>query len=158
MRVREIMRTPPATISPDASVAEAARRALDEGVPGFAVVDATGRVLGVVGQRDLVAKHARVHFPTYFGLLGGIIPINTRRTDEELRRALSVTVRELMTDDPAEVSPDADVDDAASEMVEQDADPLLVMDDGRLVGTVGHTEIIRLLVVEETDDIGPAGR
>lgn len=157
MKVREIMRTPAATIGPEMHVAAAARRVLDEGVPGFAVVDTGGTVLGVVGVRDLVAKHARVHAPTYIGLLGSVFTFNRERTDEEVRRALSVTVGELMTRDPAVVDADADVDDAASEMVERDADPLLVMEDGRLVGTLGHTEIIRLLVVEESDDGEPGG-
>ncbi|GAC1443006.1 MAG: hypothetical protein NVSMB52_00850 [Chloroflexota bacterium] len=151
MKVRDIM-MPPSGVTTDTRVTDAARRVLSEGLSGLPVLGESGEVLGLVTQRDLVAKHARIHAPTYIGILGGIIPLNTHRTDEDLRRVFSVTVGDLMTTDPVMIGPDMEVDDAAGEMVDEDADPLLVVEDGRLVGTVSHSDIIRLLILEESNE------
>jgi CBS domain-containing protein len=152
MKVRDIMTTDIPTIHADTKVTDVARIVLERGLPGLPVVDDAGRVLGVVTHTDLVAKHARVHMPRYIGLLGAVIALDRHRTDEELRHALGVTAADLMTAESASVSPDAEVDDAASLMVEESADPLLVLENGRLVGVLTQANVIRLLLIEETDD------
>jgi CBS domain-containing protein len=106
----------------------------------------------VVTHTDLVEKHARVHAPLYLGLLGGILPLDTHRTEDELRHALGVTAADLMTSHAPSVSPDAEIDDAASLMVEKSADPLLVLENRRLLGVLSQADIIRLLLIEESDD------
>ncbi|MGH2441552.1 MAG: CBS domain-containing protein [Chloroflexota bacterium] len=151
MNVRDVM-SEPITIAAEAPVEDVARRILDSGAAGLAVVDAEGAILGVVTRADLVTKHARPHFPTYLGILGGIVRFNSHRNNEEMRRILSVTARDLMTEDVETVDADLSVDDAASIMVERDADPLLVMEDERLVGVLTDTDIIRLLLREESDE------
>lgn len=150
MKVRDIMESPAPTITPDTPVARVASAILGCAAPGLPVVDGTGVVVGLVTQRDLVAKHARLHLPWYFGFLGGAIPFERDRTEEDLRRILAVTARDLMEEHFVSVPPDMDVDDAAALMVDRDADPLLVVDGDGLAGLVSHANIIRLLLAEET--------
>jgi CBS domain-containing protein len=152
MKVRDIMTTDIPTIHAGTRVAEVARIVLDRGLPGLPVVDDDGKILGIVTHTDLVAKHARVHAPRYIGLLGGVITLGAHHTDEELRRALAVTAADLMTAKTPNVEPDSEIDDAASLMVEEEADPLLVLEDGRLIGLLTQADIIRLLLIEESDD------
>jgi CBS domain-containing protein len=78
-------------------------------------------------------------------------PVGARHTDEDLRRALAVSAQDLMTRDVVVVGPDTPVDDAATMMVEHHVNPLPVVERGRLVGIVSRTDIVRLLLVEETD-------
>lgn len=151
MKVRDIMTTDVPTIHADTRVAEVAKIVLDRGLPGLPVVDDEGHVLGVVTHADLVAKHARVHIPRYLGLLGVILPLDTRHTEEDLRHVLGVTAADLMTSKPPTVGPDTDIDDAASIMVEESIDPLVVLEGRRLVGVVTQADVIRLLLVEESD-------
>jgi|SRR5579872_1415830 len=151
MNVRDIMQSPAPHVGPDAKVAEMAREILRSGLPGLAVVDDSGRPIGVVSQRDLVAKHARVHLPIYIGFLGYVLPIETRRTDEEMQLVLGVTAADLMEKHFKEVSPDDDVDDAGTIMVDEKVDLLLVTENKRLVGVLTDTDIIRLLAIEESD-------
>jgi CBS domain-containing protein len=149
VKVAEIMQ-PATTISADTPVTEVAQRMLESDAPGVPVVDGAGAVVGLVTEKDVVWKHARVHVPTYVGLLGGVISVGRAHAEEDLRRALAVTAGDLMDIEFVTVSPDTEIDDAASLMVEEDADPLVVIDGDRLVGLLSHREIIRLLILEES--------
>lgn len=151
MKVRELMSWPPITVSADAPVGTVARLMLEHDLSGLPVLDAEGGLVGIVTERDIVAKHARVHTPLYLSILGSVIPIGAHRTDEELRRALAVTAGELMEESPLSVHPDDLVDDIASLMVEEDQNPIPVVQDGELVGVISHSDIIRLLLLEEED-------
>ncbi|HEX6506628.1 MAG TPA: CBS domain-containing protein [Chloroflexota bacterium] len=157
MKVAELMMTPPVALPRDAPVSHAARLMLDNHLSGIPVVNNDGSIAGIITDSDLVTKHAHVHVPIYLGILGGVIPIETRRQDEEIRRALAVTAQDIMDEKYSTISPEADIDDAATLMVEHDADPIAVVDHGRLVGTISRADIIRLLVVEEADDDSTAG-
>jgi CBS domain-containing protein len=55
----ELMSTPPVTISPDASVAEAAHLMYDRGVKRLPVVDSAGRLAGIVSRIDVLSVFAR---------------------------------------------------------------------------------------------------
>lgn len=154
MNVRDLMRSPAPTVQIDTPVSEVARLILDQSLAGVAVVDQAGNLRGAVTQAELVAKHARVHAPLYMGILGGVLPLDTRRTQDELRHVLAVTAGELLSDADHRINFDADIDDAASRMVDDRLDPLLVLDGGRLVGTLSRVDVIRLLLREELDSDG----
>lgn len=152
MKASEIMATNGVTIGPDATVSEVVRRLLESRLEGLAVVDHGDKLLGVVTETDVVAKHAKPHVPVYLGILGYVLPIETHSNDEEVRHVLAVTAGDLMSDDVPAVSPDADVDDVATLMVEEGINPVPVVTGDRLVGLIAHTDIMRLLLREEEDD------
>jgi CBS domain-containing protein len=149
MKVREIMSAPVVTVSEGAAVAEVARLMLKENVSGLPVMGPDDELLGLVTENDLVEKHAQIHLPKYFSMLGTVLSLGQRHTDEEVRHVLAVTAREVMTENPVTVSPDVSIDEAASLMVERKANPLLVIEQGRLVGIISNTDIISVLLVEE---------
>lgn len=53
-RVRDVMTSPVVTISPDADIAEAASLMADRGFNRLPVVDATGRLAGIISRADIV--------------------------------------------------------------------------------------------------------
>lgn len=152
MKASEIMVSGDMTIRPNGPVSEVVRLLLASSQEGLAVVGQHGKLLGLVTETDVVAKHARAHVPVYLGILGYVLPLETRGNDEEVRRVLAVTAQDLMSDDVPTVSPDTDVDDVATLMVEEGINPVPVVDGDRLVGLIGHHEIMRLLLREEEDD------
>lgn len=152
MNVRELMISPAGTVVRRTTVGEIARLLVTNGVSGAPVTDERGRLIGIVTASDLVVKHAHVHGPTYLGILGGVIPFETRRQDEEMRRALGVTAEDIMSTKVFSIGPEADVDDAATIMVDEDVRMVVVVDHDRVVGTISETDIVRLLVVEEGED------
>jgi CBS domain-containing protein len=154
MKVRELMRSPAVTATRSALVGQVARNLVEYGLSGVPVLDDVGMLVGMVTESDLVVKHAHVHGPTYLGILGGVIPFESRRQDEEMRRALGVTAVDVMTTKVFSIGPDADVDDAATVMVEERARTLAVVENGQVVGTISQADIVRLLVVEEGEGDG----
>lgn len=149
MNVREIMATPELTVRRETSVTEAARLLLDRHLSGVPVVDEDNRLLGMVTQRDLVAKHAHVHLPVFVGILGYVAPFQLPGSGEEVERVLAVTVEDLMETDVETVDTGATVDDVATIMVDKGVDPLAVVEDGRLAGVVSMADVIRLVLIEE---------
>ncbi len=156
MNVRDLMRSPIVIARPNTSVGKVAAMMLNTGLIAIPVVDANDELVGMVTQADLIVKHAHVHGPTYLGILGGIIPFETRRQDEEMRRALGVTAAEIMSTKISTIGPDDDVDDAATVMVETGQRAVIVVADGAPVGLVSESDIVRLLVAEEGNDDGAA--
>jgi CBS domain-containing protein len=152
MKVRELMTSPAVTTTRSASVGQVARLLIGHGVSGTPVTDERGALVGLVTESDLIVKHANVHGPTYLGILGGVIPFETRRQDEEMRRALGVTAADVMTTKVITIGPEDDVDDAATIMVDEGVSMLPVMEDKTILGTLSRTDIVRLLVVEEGEN------
>ena len=151
MKVRDLMTTPVVTVAPGDRVARVARLMVEQRLSGIPVIDQDGTLLGMVTQEDVVTKHAKVHVPTYLGILGDSLPFRSRESDEEMRRVLAVTASDLMSDRMVTIDPDRDVDDAATLMVEKHVDPLPVVQDDRLIGIIGRTDILRLVLTEEED-------
>jgi len=138
-----------ATVGPEASVGEIARIMTETPTAHVVVTGEDGHPAGIISARDLVARHAKLHFPTYFALLGYTVPIETRRDDREIEKALATTARDLMSKDLITVDPDADVDQAATLMLDRDVSCLPVVQEGRLAGIITEADIVKLLVVEE---------
>jgi len=103
-----------------------------------------------------VAKHARVHLPTYLGIAGIVFPFGARHTDDDVRRALATTVGDIMSREAVTVAPDADVDEVATTMVEDRASCVPVIESDRPVGIIGTRHILQLVLVEEGDEAGSA--
>jgi CBS domain-containing protein len=155
MQVREIMTRDVATVRTDTPVTDVARMFREKAISGMPVVDDVGLVVGIITEVDLIARHARPHFPTYIAFLDSIIYLeSTRRYRESMRRILATTAGELMTTPVRTVSPEMDVQDLAAFMVEHRVNPVPVVDELRqLVGIVSHTDLLHMIEQAEA----PAG-
>ena len=56
MKAGEVMTTGAATVRPDASLAEAARILIDHRISGLPVVNASGKLVGIVTEHDFLRK------------------------------------------------------------------------------------------------------
>src|SRR5919202_2833467 len=111
----------PPTVTPQATLEEVARLLGQNELPGVAVVDAGGRVVGVVTENDLVIgdEEGDLHIPHYIELFGGLVFLEPfRRFEQRLRKAVAARASEMMTASPRTVRPDADVHEAARVIVE----------------------------------------
>src|SRR5215210_6603450 len=106
--VREIMDTEPVTVSPDTSVQDVVRAMREHELPGVPVVDGDGRCVGIVTEADLVLPDdaGDLHIPHYVNLFGGTVFLEPLgRFEDRLRKAFASKASDMMTPDPATVSP-----------------------------------------------------
>lgn len=153
--VRKLMTTDVVAFTPDENVEGAMRRLIERDVDAGPVVDADGRVVGMLSTGDLVVEEARLHFPSVVNFLGVnvTLPFDKRALDDAVSKALGATVGDVMTDEPFTVRPDSTVEDAATLMHDYDVSRLPVTEsNGSLVGIVARGDIVRAII----EDAGSA--
>lgn len=146
MKVKDIMTSNVISVPPEARVGEIARVFREHNISGLPVVTEDGDILGIITELDLVARHARPQMPTFLPLLGAYVPLNREKYRESLRRITGVVAEDIMTTPVTTIDPDASIEDLATMMVSNRANPLPVVDDkGRMIGIVSRTDILRIL-------------
>ncbi|MGZ4689012.1 MAG: CBS domain-containing protein [Acidimicrobiia bacterium] len=146
--VTDVMTRDVITLSPDQSLAEAADVLTEHGIGAAPVVDAGGSIVGLLRDEDLLISEARLHLPTTIAILPGIeftLPGQIRRYDEELKKAASSTVADVMEREFKRVDTTATVEDVATMMHEHDVTHIPVVVDGKVAGIVARGDIVRFL-------------
>jgi H+/Cl- antiporter ClcA/CBS domain-containing protein len=113
--VRDVMSTDLQTVRDDATLASA-RRLLEHGHHGaFPVIDADGRCVGIIAREDLLSADIGPH----------------------------ASVRDVASTDVVTIDPGASVLDALELLLTEGIGHLPVIDDGRLVGLLTRTDVLR---------------
>jgi CBS domain-containing protein len=143
--VQDVMSALPVSVSKTASFREIAARLRECRVSAFPVLDADGKVIGVVSEADLLVKEAVADEPhVTWGLLAGIVHHAARA------KAGAVTAAELMTSPAVTIGPDDTVEHAARLMYDRKVKRLPVIDQaGRPVGIISRSDV--LAVFDRTD-------
>ena len=126
MKVAELMRTELKTVRDDATIAEAIVTLADARVSGVPVLDPTGRLVGVLSTTDILEAEAE-----------------TSSADEREHLFESTLVKEIMTLRPYVIAPDADVREAAQQMLYLEVHRLFVEDEGKLAGVLSQSDVVR---------------
>ena len=142
----EIMTREIITVSPEMGVADLANLFWEKSISGAPVVDAEGKLLGVVTETDLIDQSKKVHIPTVLNILDSMIILeNPAKLDRELKKMTGTKVKDICTAEPLTVSEDTPMDELASIMSERHLHTLPVLKDGRLIGVIGKADIIRAM-------------
>ena len=145
-RVFELMNPDVVTLRLDHTLVEAQEILASKSVSGAPVVDAAGRVLGVVSQNDLVRKAAH---PDTVAQAGQFFSSVEDYADLGATPAVASSqhVSDVFTPRVYSVNRDTGVAVAANIMRERRIHRLLVIDKGVLVGIISSLDLLR--VVEE---------
>ncbi|WP_018683757.1 CBS domain-containing protein [Actinokineospora enzanensis] len=138
MRAREIMSVPVLTVTPETPVKRVAELLAAKGFTALPVVDGAGRLVGMVGEADVVR---------------GRIPVDPRfRTAAAEDEAPPPrTVGEVMTVPAVSVDAGADVAAVARVMVAHRHRSLPVAAGGRVIGIVTRGDLVRVLARSDAD-------
>jgi CBS-domain-containing membrane protein len=138
MQARDIMQRTVVTVGPEDTLTDAARVLLDHGINAAPVLDAAGVVIGVVGIKDVL----RAPHPS-----GSSTRMVRHTPIAERAAALPRTlVRAVMARGLVSVAPDTPVADVAATLANQGRHPILVLEDGRLLGVIGRADVVRALL------------
>jgi CBS domain-containing protein len=153
MRARDLMTTSVVTLSPDTPVREVARVLAGRGISGAPVVDATGRLLGIVTEGDLIRRLAAPADRPRRWILDLLLPAAGQAA--RFARAHGRRACDVMTTDLATVDEDAPVERVANLLEQRRVRRVPVVRDGRLVGIVSRADLLR--AVRAPADERPAG-
>ena len=136
--VRDVMSSLPIAVLETTPFREIAARLRECRVSAFPVLDADGKVRGVVSEADLLVKEAVLGKPAGVrGVLAGIAHHAARA------KARGITAADLMTSPAVTIGPDDTVEHAARLMFTRKVKRLPVVDtDGRLVGIISRIDVL----------------
>jgi len=136
--VKDVMSALPVSVSKTATFREIAARLRECRVSAFPVVDADGKVIGVVSEADLLVKEAVPDEPNVLlGLLAGIVHHAARA------KAAGVTAADLMTSPAVTIGPDDTVEHAARLMHDRKVKRLPVVNPaGRPIGIISRSDVL----------------
>lgn len=143
----DIMTTDVVTVKKETPLKELAAILYQRHINGVPVVDDDGRLIGIICESDLIRKDRKLHIPTVFTLLDGLIFLERpKKMEEEIKRLGASVVEDLYSRDVITVEERAPIDEIATIMSEKKAYTIPVMDGGRIVGIIGKADLIRTLV------------
>lgn len=140
----------PITLQPTATLREAAITLADESVGGCPVVDAQGRIIGMLSEADILEalktqhKELRMLMPPEitFGI-SFVEIIKEREALAAFKEVENRLVKDIMTKDVHAVTPDDSVERAIRLMVQHKIHRIPVVQDDRLVGIVTRGDVLR---------------
>lgn len=126
MRVSELMQSNLVTIPSESLVSEAIISLADAHVTGLPVVDSNMHLVGVLSTSDILTALAE-------------------RTPDTEPGAMfeDMLVRDLMTPKPMTIEPQAEVKQAAQQMLYANVHRLFVEKDGELLGVISQSDVVR---------------
>lgn len=138
MRAHQIMTRSVVTVRPDATILEAANTMLQHHVSGLPVVDAAGKLVGIVSEGDFIRRgeigtqRKRSRWLSFLMGTGA-----TQYVREHGRK-----VSEVMTRDPFTIAEDATLEEIVNTMEANGVKRLPVMRDGKVVGIVSRANLL----------------
>lgn len=146
MLAKDVMRKNVITVSPDMTLRQMQNLFIERRISGAPVVDAKGKLLGVISQTDLVREGRK-------SLADGVIPDFQRSLDAavyysavRIKDAGSTKVSEMMT--PAVLSADVatPIEEVAWVMLRKAIHRMFVLNRGRLAGIISSMDMLRAVV------------
>ncbi len=141
MRAHQIMTHSVATIAPDATILEAANLMLQRHVSGLPVVDAAGKLVGIVSEGDFI-RRSEIGTQRKRGRWLRFL-LGSSATATDYVRENGRKVSEVMTAEPVTVAEDATLAEIVKAMESNGVKRLPVMKDGKLVGIVTRANLLQ---------------
>lgn len=147
MRACDLMTRDPVTLPPDTPLPQVARILAERGISGAPVMDAEGRLLGMVTESDLIRRLAAPEDGPRSWLADFFTPAG--RQAARYARTHGQTARDVMTTGLVTATEETPIGVIAKAFEERGIRRVPVVRDGRLVGIVSRGDLIRALLAPE---------
>jgi CBS domain-containing protein len=141
MRAHQIMTRSVYSVSPEATIAEAANIMLQRHISGLPVVDAAGKLVGILSEGDLIRRSeigTQRKRSRWLKFLLGAGAAATDFVHEHGRR-----ISEVMTRDPLTITENTPLEEIVTSMETNGVKRLPVMREDRLVGIVSRANLLQ---------------
>ncbi len=145
MKISEFMSQPVTVVHEETPLEEVARTMLDQNIGCVPVVDARGRLCGIITESDFAAKEKGIPFSTFRApqLLGQWM--SGEGIERIYETARKMTAKEIMTHHVVTVTEDQPAGEAVELMLHHDVHRLPVVRDNVPVGIVTRHDLLRLM-------------
>ena len=146
LTAREIMTTEVVTVTTDTSLKDLARKFVETRYSNMPVLDAAGKLVGVISETDLVEQQKPLHIPTVMALFDGVFYLDSEKSfEEQVSRITATTVGELCNKKPVTCTPETTVREIAALMSKHKVHLLPVVENKTMVGVVARLDLIRTM-------------
>ena len=146
LKAKDIMTREVITVRQDTPIKDLAEILWKNRISGVPVLDEAGTVVSVVTESDLIDQTKKVHIPTMISLLDSVIFLeSSKKTEQEIRKMSGNTAGDISSSEFITVTEETGLDEIATIMSEKNIHTLPVMEDDKLVGIIGKSDIIRSL-------------
>ena len=149
MLVEQVMSSPVLSVAPTTSIDDAARLMLAHHISGLPVTTPDGVLVGIVSEGDFLrrgelgTKRKRSRWLEFF--------MSPGKAAEEYVQANTRRVGDVMTTEVATTRPDAPLEEVVEAMSRYRVKRLPVLKDGKLLGIVSRSDLLRALVRSRAD-------
>ncbi|MFA5117227.1 MAG: CBS domain-containing protein [Candidatus Omnitrophota bacterium] len=145
MLIKDVMTKDPVTVHPRMSVHALAELLVKKNISGAPVVDASGKLIGIVREESVIFQDKKVHLPTFISLSVGFLTLGAKQYEEEVKKITASSVEDIMETDIITVPVDMTLEDAATTMIEKGMYYLPVVKGTDLVGVITKRDIVRAI-------------
>ncbi len=141
MRAHQIMTKPVITVSPDATIVEAANLMLQRHISGLPVVDSSGELVGIVSEGDFI-RRSEIGTQRKRGRWLRFI-LGPGKSASDFVQEHGRKVSEVMTKTPLTITEDTALPEIVELMERNHVKRLPVVQDGKIVGIVSRANLLQ---------------
>jgi predicted transcriptional regulator len=146
--IRDIMTREVVTVGPASEVSKIAALMVKYNLTGLPVVR-KGAVVGIVTDSDLVSQKSNIHAPQFLSALHSFVMLNSsKNVEKEIMKLLGSKAEDIMTSPVISMKSSDPISRLATKMVETKANPIPIIDNGKLVGIVSRHDLLKIISSE----------
>ncbi|MCW8086640.1 CBS domain-containing protein [Sabulicella glaciei] len=155
MRAADLMTASLLTVTPDTPIAEVANLLASRGVSAVPVLEADGRLAGIVTEADLVRRVAGEAAGRRPGWFSTVVTGRVGTEADHYARMHGARASDVMTTEVVTVEEDTPAADIARLMEDRKVKRVPVLRDGQLVGIVSRADLLGLAFAPPSATAGP---
>lgn len=144
LTAKDIMTKDVVTVTLATDIEKLAALLVSNQISGAPVVDASGVLVGIVTENDLISQNKRLHIPTVVSFLDAAIYLeSSKKFADEVKRVTATKVGDICSKKVITISEDTTLTDIATIMAEKKIHILPVVRAGKVVGIVGKRDVVK---------------
>jgi len=143
VRAKDVMTRDLISVTPDATVLQAARLMLQHHISGLPVVDASGKLVGILSEGDFLRRRETATQRRRSRWLEFLM--GPGKIASEYTQSHGSKVAEVMTSDVRTVGEDTDLEKIVELMEKHRIKRVPVVRDGRVTGIIARSDLLRVL-------------
>lgn len=146
MLVKDLMTSDVISVTPDTPVSEVAEIMHKHRITGVPVVNAEGRVVGTISERDFITASSGLYLPTYIKLLSSMdyVQGGKQKLPHVVDQIVNATAKDIMNQKVPFARPDTTLEQLAGLFALERANPIPVTDSSNmLLGIISRSDLIK---------------